>query len=143
MNFQFGVYAEIELLVDLTYSGVTVALADGHDAEAQLWMGEGKKRRVYEPFRVDDRVRQYNIVPLIPDVKEGGVYLWTWIAHYYWTPPNSNVTIRRSDITLARTGRMRYRLEVKTWQNEAIQYLLDKYTSQIMEESYRATNVRG
>lgn len=138
MIFQLGVFREAEIIIDLRGVGITVVLADGPGTEATMKM-TNDARSYYGPVMIGDQTRTYNLSPAVPGEKEDGVHIWGWSASYYWTPPNTGVSIRRGEFTLARTGKREFRIEFSTWQTQTIQYVPDNHTAKSLEESFQVT----
>lgn len=143
MNFQLGIFRELELVVDVRPTGVVVTLADGYDNEAVLRM-MANPRRTYPPVYVGDMHRVYVLSPLVPsraiNTKQGVIHVWEWISHYYWTT-QKDVILRRADFTVARLSRHNYRVEMCTWDRQLIQYIPDKHTEEELEESFLTTRL--
>ena len=139
VNLQLGVYLEIEAIVDLRSPGLSVTLHDSPNWEAQLRLdGLPHRRAALHPIGEEPPLRTFNLELLHEGAVHEDIRVWRWVANYWWLPPKTSVGLRRTDLTLARMNKKEYRLEVLPLNGTPTQYILDKATVKILEESLKA-----
>lgn len=140
MNFFLGTYKEAEVIVDLRAVGIVATLSDG-ESEAQVKMPEDG-RRYHHPILVGNGSRTYSFSPTMAGSEVEGMHIWKWVAHYYWAPPGTGLSLRRADFTLVRLAKREFRLEFCTWEHSSLQYIVDKTSSRSLEDDFQATRIR-
>jgi hypothetical protein len=132
MLIELGKYVEPEVVIDLNYPGLVVSLADG-DKEARMAIA---RSTLFETATSQtEGSRSYSLLPTRRPVLDGITPIWQWVAHYYWVLPGS----RKAYITLARTSKTSYRLELEVCRFSA-QYVLDKGTNTLLDAARIASS---
>ena len=141
MNFQLGVFVGSEVVVDLRGVGLLATLANSPTSDAILRVPKEHPKKQQAPVSVGEHTRTYNLTPVVPGEKTDEIYVWSWIAHYYWTIPNSGLSIRQCEITLARLGKKDFKIEFSTWQTQPVQFVPDTNLARALEESFQTTRI--
>jgi hypothetical protein len=127
MLVELGCYDHPETVIDLDDDELAVRLGCGDDgAQSELIPCNFKGFEI--PLKDNGGSKTYllGLAGRVP--RESGVYVWSWVAQYYWHPHESPKQLaRRATLSVARLNRLQYRFELESY-GVVTQYVLHQAT---------------